>query len=442
MTDVIDSSYNSYLTAFTETPDSNISAEWLEPVREEARRAFSRIGFPTRRDEDWRYFSVSPIVETPFKRATEGPGTLERAALAPYSLEGGVGTQLVFVNGAYDASLSTIGELPTGVTLTTLAKAIAEQPELVKQHLAQTAKFDNHAFVALNTAAMGDGVFFHIARNVVFETPIHLLFVSQAGAEATVSHPRNLFIADENSQATLIESYVGVGENVYFTNAVTEVVLGANAVIDHYKVQREGATAFHVATMELTLGRTANFTSHAVTLGGSASRSDVNAFLGAEGIVCTLNCVYYGNDRQVIDNHTSIDHAFPHCDSHEIYKGILDGKSRGVFNGKIFVREDAQKTDAKQTNQTLLLSDDAQINTKPQLEIFADDVKCTHGATVGQLSDEALFYLRTRGIPVADARNLLTYAFASDIVSRIKVEALRAQIDRLLLAQNDLEGVS
>jgi Fe-S cluster assembly protein SufD len=229
---------------------------------------------------------------------------------------------------------------------------------------------------------------------------------------------------------------------VYFTNAVTEIVCAENAVVDHYKVQRESKSAFHVATMQVQLAHGSNFASHSIGLGGRLVRNDANAVLGGEHGECTLNGVYLGNDRQLIDNHTMIDHAMPHCNSHEVYKGILDGHARGVFNGKIFVRPDAQKTDAKQTNQTLLLSPDAQINTKPQLEIYADDVRCTHGATIGQLSDDALFYLRARGIPEDDARALLTYAFAGDIVNRIKVEPIRAELDHALLSESDLEGLT
>ncbi len=362
-------------------------------------------------------------------------------ALAHYSYDGMTGTQLVFVNGHFQAGLSS-QEFPAGVTVSTLAAAMDASPELMEAHLGRYAKFTTQAFVALNTAALEDGAFVHLSRSAVVEEPIHLLFLSTPHGGPTVSHPRTLVIAEENSQATLVESYSGTPGAVYFTNAVTEVVAAENAVLDHYKVQRESIKAYHVATMQLHLARSANFASHSVGLGGLLVRNDANAYLGGEGIECTLNGVYLGNDRQLIDNHTEIDHAMPHCNSHEIYKGILDGHSRGVFNGKIFVREDAQKTDAKQTNQTLLLSPTAQIDTKPQLEIFADDVKCTHGATIGQLSDEALFYLRARGIPKDNARALLTYAFASDIVSRIKVDAVRAQLDQVLLADRALQGIA
>ena len=434
---------NSYLRDFTGSNNGSDAPgpEWLRSLRQLAAERFGEVGFPTRRNEEWRFTNVSPIAETPFTLATKADSAMPADALAHYTYAGMGGTQLVFVNGHFQADLSS-QEFPAGVTVSTLAAAMEASPKLVEAHLGRYAKFTTQAFVALNTAALEDGAFVHLSRNAVIEEPVHLLFVSTPHGGPTVSHPRILIIAEENSQATLVESYSGTPDAVYFTNAVTEVVAAENAVLDHYKVQRESVKSYHVATMQLQLARSTNFSSHSVGLGGLLVRNDANAYLGGEGIECTLNGVYLGNDRQLIDNHTEIDHAMPHCNSHEIYKGILDGHSRGVFNGKIFVREDAQKTDAKQTNQTLLLSPTAQIDTKPQLEIFADDVKCTHGATIGQLSDEALFYLRARGIPKDNARALLTYAFASDIVSRIKVDAIRAQLDQVLLADRALQGIA
>ena len=433
---------NSYLRDFTGT-DSGSDAPgppFLRGLRGAGAAHFAQAGFPTRRDEEWRFTNVAPIAETPFTLADKAGSTLTADALAVYTYDGMGGTQLVFVNGHFQAALSST-EFPAGVTVSTLAQAMTDNAAVVEAHLGRYAAPDSQAFVALNTAALEDGVFVQIARNAVIEDPIHLLFVSTPHGGPTVSHPRTLIVAEENSQATLVESYSGQADGVYFTNAVTEIVARENAVLDHYKVQRESLKAFHVATMALDLAKTTNFSSHSVGLGGLLVRNDANAYLGGEGIECTLNGVYLGKGKQVIDNHTAIDHALPHCNSHEIYKGILDDQSRGVFNGKIFVREDAQKTDAKQTNQTLLLSPTAQIDTKPQLEIFADDVKCTHGATIGQLSAEAQFYLQARGIPKDQARALLTYAFASDIVSRIKIDAIRAQLDQVLLADRALTGV-
>ncbi len=434
---------NSYLRDFTGGDEGSTGAApaWLRDLRRSAAARFASVGFPTRRDEEFRFTNVSPIAETPFVLAPRDGAALTADDLAPYTYAGMGGTRLVFVNGHFQPGLSS-RSFPQGVTVSTLAEAMRTHPEDVQKHVGQYARPEAQAFVALNTAALEDGAFIHVQRGAVIEDPLHLLFVSAPTSGPTVSHPRALILADENSQATVVESYTGTADTVYFTNAVTEVVLGAGAVMDHYKVQRESLKAYHIATMQLQLARGTDFSSHSIGLGGKLVRNDANAYLGGEGIECTLNGVYLGDDRQLIDNHTSIDHAMPHCNSHEIYKGILDGHARGVFNGKIFVRPDAQKTDAKQTNKTLLLSPTAQIDTKPQLEIFADDVRCTHGATIGQISEEALFYLRARGIPQDQARNLLTYAFASDVVSRIKVDAIRATLDHVLLAESALTGLS
>ena len=434
---------NSYLRDFTgsDTGSDADGPAWLRGLRRSAAERFGVLGFPTRRNEEWRFTNVSPIAETPFKLASAAESRMTSDDLRPFTYEGMSGTQIVFVNGHFQSHLSS-RSFPSGVAVSSLSAVFESNPPLVETHLARYAQFESQPFVALNTAALEDGAFVHVKRGVVVDEPIHLVFVSNGDRGPTVSHPRALIVVEENAQVTLVESYAGPAGQIYFTNAVTEVVVGENAVVDHYKVQRESAKAYHVATMQVQLARASNFTSHSIILGGQLVRNDANAVLGGEGGECTLNGVSLGKDRQLIDNHTSIDHAMPHCNSHEIYKGILDGHSRGVFNGKIFVRLDAQKTDAKQTNQTLLLSPTAQIDTKPQLEILADDVKCTHGATIGQLNAEALFYLRARGIAEDDARALLIYAFASDIVSRIKVDPIRAQLDQVLLSERALEGIS
>ncbi len=433
---------NSYLRDFagTDLGETTGGPSWLQALRSSAAERFAALGFPTRRDEEFRFTNVSGIAETPFRRAVREESVLD--SLAAFDYAGLTGSRLVFVNGHYAPEHSRTEGLPPGAVVTTLAQALTDAPATVEAHLGRYAQFQTQAFAALNTAALADGAFISVPRNAVVEQPIHLLFVATAAAHPTVSHPRTLILAGENSQATIVESYAGPTNQVYFTNAVTEVVCAENAVVDHYKVQRESKAAYHIATMQVELAGGSNFSSHSIGLGGRLVRNDANAVLGGEGGECTLNGVYLGNDRQLIDNHTAIDHAMPHCNSHEVYKGILDSHARGVFNGKIFVRPDAQKTDAKQTNQTLLLSADAQVNTKPQLEIYADDVRCTHGATIGQLSADALFYLRARGINKSDARALLTYAFASDIVSRIKVEPIRAELDRALLSESDLEGLT
>jgi Fe-S cluster assembly protein SufD len=404
----------------------------LLPLRRQAMERFSALGFPTIRHEEWKYTNLMPLIRTPFQ-----PAALDLNGLSPKALPFGdvAEHRLVFVNGRFAPQLSALDALPPGVKVGSLADALRFDAALMEAHLAHYARFEEQTFVALNTALMEDGAFVHVPRGVVVEEPIHLLFVATADGEPTVSHPRNLIALDENSQAKVIETYVGSGDGVYFTNAVTEIVAGQNAVLDHYKVQRESEAAFHVATVQAQLSRSSTVASYSISLGGALVRNDINAVLGGEGGEATLNGLYIVNGAQHVDHHTLIQHAQPHCPSHELYKGILDGKATGVFNGKIYVHPGAQKTDAKQTNQNLLLSRDASINTKPQLEIYADDVRCTHGATVGQLDEDAVFYLRSRGIGLAEARALLTYAFASDILSRIKVESLRTRLEEMLFTR-------
>jgi Fe-S cluster assembly protein SufD len=373
----------------------------IDQIREEARQRFREIGFPTTHDEDWRFTSVAAIARTHF---ISGAGSQPAAA----------------------------SQAAPGVRITKLSEANVEP------YLARYASFQNNPFVALNTANFEDGLFIHIAKGAVIEEPIELLIHSSANGHPTVSHPRILIVAEPDSHATIIERYEASPApstqhpTPSFTNPVTEIVAGAHSVIDHYKLQTEGPHAFHVSTLQIQLGRDTNFRSHALSFGGALVRNDINAVL-SEGCECTLNGLYLAAGDQHIDNHTSIDHAKPHAASHELYKGILEGHSSAVFNGKILVRKDAQKTDAKQTNKNLVLSEDAVINTKPELQILADDVRCTHGATIGQLDSEAIFYLQSRGIGLADARNLLIFAFARDIVDRIKVAPLREQLERILL---------
>jgi Fe-S cluster assembly protein SufD len=410
---------------------------WLARLRRDGLDHFSRLGFPTTRHEEWRFTNVAPLARTPFRLpARERGAGVGDDAIAQFAWSDGAAEpqRFICVNGRFAAHRAQAGALPEGVRVRSLRDVLASDPEAVEPHLGRLAAIDAHAFAALNTAFLREGVVVQIADGVVLREPIHLLFVSIAPAEPTVSHPRVLVLAGDSSQATIVEAYAGVPGAGYLTNALTEIVAGENAVIDHYKVQQETASAYHMAGMYLRLARSCTFSSHAFTLGGAIVRNDIVAVLDGEGVDCTLNGLYVGGGEDLVDNHTTIDHAMPHCGSHEVYKGILHGRARGVFNGKILVRPDAQKTDAKQTNKALLLSDTAQVNSKPQLEIFADDVKCTHGATVGQLDAEAWFYLRARGIGRHEARNLLIHAFAGDIVNRVKIEPLRARLDQALLA--------
>jgi Fe-S cluster assembly protein SufD len=405
---------------------------WLRQVRARAMARFAEVGFPTTRDEEWRFTSVAPIAERAFEPAPEGAPRLLGQDLARFAFAGARAAQVVFVDGRHAPALSTPGALPSGVRLGSLRAALAGDPGLVEPHLGRLAAFDRHAFVALNTALFEDGAFLLVPPNLVVETPIHILHVSATPGAA--SHLRALLVVGEDSQVRLVESFVGLDGGEYFSNAVAEAFVGPHAVVDHYRVQRESLAAHHVGSLHVHLDRRATFSSHSIALGGALTRHDVFAVLDGEGGECTLNGLYVADGQRLIDNHTSIDHAKPHCDSHEVYKGILAGRAQGVFNGKIMVRPDAQKTDAKQTNRALLLSDEAQINTKPQLEIFADDVKCTHGAAVGQLDEDAIFYLRSRGLDQAQARTILIRAFAGDILDRIRLEPLREQLEAEMLA--------
>ena len=344
---------------------------------------------------------------------------------------------MVIVNGHFVPALSRTTGLPAGVRVGSLAAAVSDHTEVVQRYLGQLAEFGNRAFTALNTALATDGAYVYIPDGVVLEQPIHLLFVTTASPTSgpILANARALIVGGERSQARIVETYVGPRGASYFTNAVTEVVAGENSVLDHYKVQQESFDAFHVASMHVHAARSANFSSHSFSLGGRLVRNDASALLDGEGAECTLNGLYVADGDRLVDNHTTIDHAKAHCPSHEIYKGILGGRARAVFNGKIIVRQDAQKTDAKQTNRALLLSDEAMINTKPQLEIFADDVKCTHGAAIGQLDEEAMFYLRARGLTYFEARDMLIHAFAGDILDRVKIEPLRVALEAELYAQ-------
>jgi Fe-S cluster assembly protein SufD len=408
--------------------DLNISQAWTRSVRGEAISRFSELGFPDTGYEEWKYTNVGPIAEIPFELAENRLNGVASEALARLGIGNLAENRLVFINGHYSPKLSSL-RLPENIRVGNLAAVLSENPGGVEPYLARYASYQDQAFVALNTAWMNDGSFVYVPRGNVLREPIHLVFFSTAQGEATVSYPRNLIVIGDESQATVVETYLGVGNEVYFTNAVTEIVLGKNAVFDHYKLQRESDGAFHVATLQVHQDRSSNFSSHSISLGGALARNDFNSVLDGEGSECSLNGLYMVDGKQHVDNHTRVDHVKPHCNSRELYKGILDGKAKGVFNGKIYVHTAAQGTDAKQTNKNLLLSEDATINTKPQLEIYNDNVKCTHGSTVGQLDQDGLFYLRSRGIELKDARRLMTYAFASEIIGQIKVAKLRTWLE-------------
>ena len=403
----------------------------MPALRQAAWSRFAELGLPTAANEDWKYTNLAPLGEIPFAPAAAG-AAIPKGLLG--NLAAGSPLQLVFVDGHYRPDLSR-GMASGGVFIGSLRDALRERPELVGRELARHADFRRDALTALNTAFIEDGALVHLAPGAALQTPIHLLFLATAAAEPTLSQPRNLIVAGAHSQATLVETYAGPADAIYFTNAVTEIALGEGARLEHCRLQQEGGRAFHVALTQVTHGRDSLFTSHVLALGGALARSEVRALFAAEGGECTLNGLYMGSGTQHLDNRTMIDHKSPRCTSRELYKGVLDGQSRGVFGGRILVREDAQKTDARQVNKNLLLSEGALVDTKPQLEIFADDVKCAHGAAVGELDEDALFYLRSRGLSREAARSLLTYAFASEMVDVIPLESLRSRARELVTAR-------
>jgi Fe-S cluster assembly protein SufD len=397
---------------------------WLRRARTEAFDRFECLGFPTTNDEEWRFTNVAPIARTEYALADDR----EIQQLPPEVPELD-SHRLVFVNGRFVPRLSDLSDIPRFAALLSLWQVAHAGTKSIEEHLTRHAEYHDHAFAAMNTAFFADGAYIAVGRDEVIEKPFHVVFVSTGADAPRMVHPRTLILAGENSRATVVETYVSTGGRPLLVNAATEVVVGRNASLDHYKIQRESKQTFHVGVMHVDLERDSRCSLNSLALGSALARNEVNVRLGDGGCECNLNGLTMASGRQVIDHHTRIDHARPHGRSRQLYKTVLDDQAHGVFNGKIYVHPDAQKTDAKQSNQTLLLSVDAVIDTKPQLEIFADDVKCTHGATVGQLDADALFYLRTRGIGEEDARALLTHAFANEIVGRIPIEPLRAQVE-------------
>lgn len=410
------------------------SPHWLSNLRSEGMQAFAEMGFPTTRLEDWKYCNVAPIAGVRFQPPGHELSDSVRKKVEQILCAGTDCTRLVFLNGHHVEELSAVRELPKGTTVTSLAEALIRD-EAVSAHMGQYASHKTHPFVALNTAFAQDGAFISVPKGVALEQPLEFVYVSTGGEAPWVAHPRNLVIAGQGSQMTIVETYVALGDGVYFNNAVTEIVAEDNARVDYVKHQEESNEAFHVATVFAYAARNAGAVTSSIQFGARLGREELTTVLDGEGAEAYLYGLYVTDGQQLIDNHTTIDHAQPHCSSREFYKGILDGKSTAVFNGKILVRKDAQKTDSKQSDKNLLLSESAAINTKPQLEIFADDVKCTHGATVGQIDPEAIFYLRSRGLALEQARSLLVEAFANEIIDRVKFKPLRGRLKAALLAK-------
>ena len=408
---------------------------WLRELRSAAFQWVTEHGFPTAKDEAWKYTRVAPILETCFQPAEPNmsrglsDASIERLVGNNYG-----GPRLVFVNGYFAAEFSVLEALPPETQVTHFATLLRADSGALEAPFSHAFHTQPQAFTALNAALAEDGALVQIPAHTTVEEPIHLVFLSAPGATPLVIHPRTLVLMGAGSRATLVESHVGSGAEVYLSNAVSEVVLDADAVLEHYRVQNESTAAFHVALLNVRQAEGSHFAAHSFALGAALARQEVRIMLEGPGAEVALNGLYLPRGTQHLDNQTTIEHLAPRCTSRELYKGVIDDRGHGVFDGRIIVRPGAIKTDASQTNKNLLLSQLAQANTQPRLEIFADDVKCAHGAAVGQLDEQAVFYLRSRGIPLAAARSLLIYGFVREMLELIPLEPLRADVERLVAA--------
>ncbi len=426
-----------YLAAFKAFAGNGAgrAPSWLKEIREGAIARFAELGFPTTKQEEWRFTSVAPIVDTRFSHPASRiphPGLSEIGALLM-----GDGPRVVLVDGRYAPELSSAAGRPAGVRVESLASAVAQGPgsELAREHLARHARWHDSPFAALNTAFLADGAFVHVPAGATLEQPLEVLFLSSgrpATDGPTVSHPRSLIVIERGAQAAVVETYAGLGDGVYWSNAVTEVVVGEAARAELYRVQREGPQGLQVATTHSRQERDSFLGAHVVTLGAALARHDITTVLAGAGAELILNGLYLLRDDQHADHHTVIDHAQPHCASHEYFNGVLAGRAHGVFTGRIIVRPGAQRTDSKQTNNNLLLSTEARADSQPQLEIYADDVKCTHGSTVGPIDQTQLYYLRSRGLSPDAARSILMYGFGAEILDRMRHRAVRDRLDHLI----------
>ena len=400
------------------------------------REAFDRFvarGFPTTKDEDWRFTPVAPIARGEWKLDGWTAGRLVTAAqLEPFRFGQPDWCTLVFVDGQFRAELSHRPELPAGVRVEPFAEALARDPDFIERSFARVAEPDSTPFSALNAALAHDGAVIRVAAGTDLAEPVHLLHVTTPEAAGAALQTRTILAVEQGARAQFVESFAALGDAASFTNAVTEVTVGENAWVEHSRIQRESESAYHIGLTEIAQARDSHYRSFTLSMGGALARHDLRARLDDENVECLLYGLYLGRGDQLVDNHTVIRHEHPNCRSWEVYKGILDDRSHAVFNGKVFVTPEAQKTDAKQTNRNLLLSDSARVDTKPQLEIFADDVKCTHGATVGRLDEIAFFYMQSRGIPRDVAQQLLIYAFAAEVVAEVASLPVREALDRLV----------
>lgn len=420
-----------YLTTFKDW-EEKLNGESKLPVHQLRKKAIAvleTLSFPTIKDEEWKYTNINPILQNDFFPAAKKEFKEEISHLNDYIYSREKFATVVFVNGFFADDLSNVDA--EDVEIISLNKAFENNHPLVEKYLGKFAKAEENIFTALSTAFLNDGVLIHIKKNSKVEKPIQLIYYTSTENNSFIT-PRNLFIAGSGSEAKILETYAGKYDSIYFTNSITEVILEENAKLEHIRMQDESLKAFHISTVEVDLERSSNYANYNITFGGEIVRNNFNARFNDVNGECKLNGLYLTNGKQLVDNHTLIDHAKPYCVSHEHYKGILKDFSRGVFNGKVLVRQDAQKTNAFQENNNLLMSENARVDTKPQLEIFADDVKCTHGATIGQLDENSLFYLRSRGLGKEEAKAILVYAFASDVVHSISVEEVRDHLEEML----------
>ena len=432
------SKYKRYVSDFHafQKEQTDTSPEWVRRIRDHALERFSELGFPTARraNEKWKYTNVGPIANTVFRHPVEVDGVdldgPRIRQLAPWD-DGWV--NLVFLDGRYSRALSTIPRPSNGVHVASLAEAMVSDQDVVVKHLSHYASVEEDGFAALNTAFVGDGAYVHIPEGTALDAPIHLVFISTDRKDPTVSHPRVLVVADAESKSTIIESYVGLSDSPYFTNSVSEMVLGEGAAIRHYRLLAESDKAFHVGVARVHQSENSVFSSGAFEMGAALGRYDLYVHLDGPGSSCGLNGLYMTTGTQHMDNFINIDHARPHTTSRLYYKGILGGKSRAIFGGTVLVRKDAQKADASQSDKNLVLSPNAEVDSKPALFIYADDVKCGHGATAGNIDQDTVFYMRSRGVDLDTASKLLIYGFASEIIDSVVEDAFRAYLEKLFL---------
>ena len=426
---------SNYQSAFRALKQSKPTVAWVEIVRESAMDRFESLGFPTVANEEWKYTNLAGLAKDSF-RPSEAQSAITTADISRFSFPETANSQIVLVNGLFRQDLSSTAELESIVAVDLFsAIADARYNKIVRSYLARNANYHDKSMTALNTAFLQSGVFILIPKDTKLEAPVQISFVVVPSEPNIAVFPRVLVVAEENSSAKLIESFVALKDGTYFSNAVVEVVVKQGARVEHCRLQQESLQAFHIANTSVELGSASSYKSTAINLGSKLARHDISVVMDHEGAECWVDGLYVVGNDQHTDTHSVIDHKQPHCSSHQLYKGILDGNARAVFNGKVFVREGAQKTDALQTNKNLLLSPNARIDTKPQLEIYADDVKCAHGAAVGQLDQDQLFYLRARGINPELGKNLLTYGFAEEVIEKIGIESIRGELDKAVLKQ-------